>query len=142
MSRGITLIELLVGMVTAAILASVCAEVLLIGIKTYRYADRQTASLTATRKVLMGDGARLGGFEVAYQRFFDFLPGVWSGLGVQANYTYIQNHGISNSNLKVASGAASGATRWRSRSARVHKAPGASSTISANSSCRPIARPL
>lgn len=28
------------------------------------------------------------GFELAYQQFFDFLPGPLSGLGVQANYTY------------------------------------------------------
>lgn len=32
----------------------------------------------------------LDGAEVAYQQFFDFLPGVWSGLGVQVNYTYIE----------------------------------------------------
>lgn len=29
------------------------------------------------------------GFEVAYQQFYDFLPGALSNLGVQANYTYI-----------------------------------------------------
>jgi len=29
------------------------------------------------------------GFEVAYQHFYDFLPGPLSNLGVQANYTYI-----------------------------------------------------
>lgn len=29
------------------------------------------------------------GFEVAYQQTFDFLPGVLSGIGVQANYTYV-----------------------------------------------------
>jgi hypothetical protein len=55
-----TLIELLVATVTAAILVTVCAQVLLIGIKTYNYAARQTASLTATRKILAGDGSRLG----------------------------------------------------------------------------------
>lgn len=31
----------------------------------------------------------LNGAEVAYQQFFDFLPGAFSGLGVQLNYTYI-----------------------------------------------------
>jgi iron complex outermembrane recepter protein len=31
----------------------------------------------------------LDGAEVAYQQFFDFLPGALSGLGVQLNYTYI-----------------------------------------------------
>ena len=31
------------------------------------------------------------GFEAAYQQFFDFLPGPLSGLGVQANYTYVDS---------------------------------------------------
>jgi len=38
----------------------------------------------------------VGGVEIAYQQFFDFLPGVLSGLGVQANYTYISANGVSN----------------------------------------------
>lgn len=46
-----------------------------------------------------GDGASLNGFEVAYQTFFDFLPEPFDGLGVQANYTHINNKGISNTNL-------------------------------------------
>ena len=29
------------------------------------------------------------GIEVAYQQFYDFLPGLLSNLGIQANYTYI-----------------------------------------------------
>ena len=33
----------------------------------------------------------LEGVELAYQQFFTFLPGAWSGLGVQANYTYIDS---------------------------------------------------
>jgi len=32
----------------------------------------------------------LDGAEVAYQQFFDFLPGAFSGLGLQLNYTYIE----------------------------------------------------
>lgn len=32
----------------------------------------------------------LDGAEFAYQQFFDFLPGPWSGLGAQFNYTYIE----------------------------------------------------
>ncbi|WP_260928068.1 TonB-dependent receptor [Novosphingobium sp. 9] len=32
------------------------------------------------------------GFEVAYQQFFDFLPGLLSGLGVQANYTFVDSN--------------------------------------------------
>ena len=41
--------------------------------------------------------ADLKGFEVAYQQFYDFLPGPLSGLGVQANYTYIDADGVENS---------------------------------------------
>jgi len=32
----------------------------------------------------------LQGVELAYQQTFDFLPGAWSGLGAQLNYTYIE----------------------------------------------------
>ena len=35
------------------------------------------------------DEAKIKGFEVAYQQFFDTLPGLLGNLGVQANYTYI-----------------------------------------------------
>jgi iron complex outermembrane receptor protein len=57
-----------------------------------------------TRSVLVtgpanGKGAKLYGFEADYQRFFDFLPGLWSGLGMQANFTLVKNKGIPNANL-------------------------------------------
>ncbi|HKC15325.1 MAG TPA: TonB-dependent receptor [Steroidobacteraceae bacterium] len=52
------------------------------------------------------DGGNLDGFEVAYQTFFDRLPGAWSGLGVQANYTYVRQNGINNTNLANAGGVA------------------------------------
>jgi len=33
--------------------------------------------------------ADLKGMEIAYQDFFDTLPGIWQHFGIQANYTYI-----------------------------------------------------
>ncbi len=54
-----------------------------------------------------GDGASVKGFEVSYQRFFDFLPGLWSGLGIQTNYTHLSNTGVSNANLTSVSGSGS-----------------------------------
>src|SRR5690606_8029261 len=33
------------------------------------------------------------GFEVGYSQFFDFLPGILSGLGFQGNYTYVDSKG-------------------------------------------------
>ncbi|WP_020210261.1 TonB-dependent receptor [Gilvimarinus chinensis] len=34
------------------------------------------------------------GAEFSYQQFYDFLPGAWSGLGLQFNYTYIDQDGL------------------------------------------------
>jgi iron complex outermembrane recepter protein len=56
---------------------------------------------------ITGDGASLRGFEVAYQSFLDGLPGAWSGLGYQLNFTYVENHGITNANLSSVSGGGS-----------------------------------
>ncbi|UAL10123.1 TonB-dependent receptor [Caulobacter segnis] len=55
-------------------------------------------------------GGELKGFELAYQTFFDFLPGIWSGLGFQANWTHTKQSGISNSNLANQPGYAAGGT--------------------------------
>src|SRR5216683_3721616 len=45
------------------------------------------------------DGGKVKGVELAYQTFFDFLPGLWNGLGMQANYTYVGESGVHNTNL-------------------------------------------
>ena len=50
------------------------------------------------------DGASVKGFEVSFQRFFDFLPGYFSGLGVQANYTHVVQNGVNNTGLTEVSG--------------------------------------
>ena len=48
-----------------------------------------------------GKGAKIYGFEVAYNRFFDFLPKPFDGLGMQTNFTYLKNKGVPNSNLST-----------------------------------------
>ncbi len=45
------------------------------------------------------------GFEVGYQQFFDFLPGFFSGFGVNTNYTYIDSEGVAQSTLNNTTGA-------------------------------------
>ena len=35
-----------------------------------------------------GKGGTVKGVEVTWQQSFDFLPGIWSGLGTTLNYTY------------------------------------------------------
>jgi len=57
-----------------------------------------------------GEGAKLQGFEMAYQTYFDFLPAPFDGLGLQANYTYVKNKGIVNTNVASVSSDGGGGT--------------------------------
>ncbi len=45
--------------------------------------------------------ASLTGFEFAYQQFFDNLPGIWSGLGMQFNYTYLNPSDVPQQSLST-----------------------------------------
>ncbi|HSI95257.1 MAG: TonB-dependent receptor [Methylophilaceae bacterium] len=45
--------------------------------------------------------SRINGVELGYQQFYDFLPGWLSGLGLQANYTYVDSD-VEDSNLPLA----------------------------------------
>jgi prepilin-type N-terminal cleavage/methylation domain-containing protein len=92
MKRGMTLLELMVGLVTAAIIAGVCAKVLQLGIMTYNYSVRQNESLTRTRKAMAGDGARFGV--------------LWAGRGANSF------SGISASSVAVVSSSASVVTEF------------------------------
>jgi TonB-dependent receptor len=51
--------------------------------------DGRPYQMTRTRNL---DEGRIRGFEVGYSQFFDFLP----GLGVQANYTFVDSSGGTN----------------------------------------------
>jgi TonB-dependent receptor len=57
-------------------------------------ADYNGVTYDVTTNVNSGEGT-VKGAELGYQQFFDFLPGVFSGLGLQANYTYVDSS-ISN----------------------------------------------
>ncbi|NVK26254.1 MAG: TonB-dependent receptor [Gammaproteobacteria bacterium] len=49
--------------------------------------DQGLTGIETTRDT-NGESGYVQGFEIGYQQQFDFLPGIWSGLGVNANYTY------------------------------------------------------
>ncbi len=42
-----------------------------------------------------GSGS-IRGIELSYSQFYDMLPGAWSGLGLQFNYTYIDQSGLND----------------------------------------------
>ena len=48
-----------------------------------------------------GDEGKIDGFELAYSQFYDFLPGPLSGLGVQANFTYVDSSGGRNTSQSI-----------------------------------------
>ncbi len=54
-----------------------------------------TEPVLVNQSVDEGHGT-IKGAEIAYQQYFDFLPGPLKGLGVQANYTYVESHGAKN----------------------------------------------
>ncbi len=59
---------------------------------------------------IQGDGAKIKGFEIAFQRYFDFFRAPFNGLGMQANYTYVKNSGITNQNVTIVSNDGSSGT--------------------------------
>jgi len=70
-----------------------------------QFARAFTNAQGATEDVLVrgpsntANGGTLYGLEFSAQSFADFLPGAWSGLGAQVNYTHVEQLGIHNSNL-------------------------------------------
>ena len=65
---------------------------------------RFTSPSGATTDVLVNgpvnsDGGTLKGVEVSYQQTYDFLPGIFSGLGAQLTYTYVDAGDFGNNNL-------------------------------------------
>ncbi|EJL30320.1 TonB-dependent receptor [Caulobacter sp. AP07] len=54
-----------------------------------------TRSVQVVQPYNAGHG-KIKGFEVAYQQYYDFLPGVLRGLGAQANFTYVDSEGSRN----------------------------------------------
>ncbi|NYT42161.1 TonB-dependent receptor [Sphingomonas sp. R-74633] len=59
----------------------------------------QTYPIVITTPINATEKGKIKGFEVAYQQTFDFLPGPLKGLGLQANYTFVDSSGVPQSTL-------------------------------------------
>jgi TonB-dependent receptor len=44
---------------------------------------------------------KVKGFEIGYQQFYDFLPAPFDKFGINANYTYVDSSGVSQSTLSA-----------------------------------------
>jgi TonB-dependent receptor len=54
-------------------------------------AETHDGQLYQVSRPYNADAGHLRGAELAYQRFLDFLPGAWRGLGLQANATWVHS---------------------------------------------------
>ena len=54
----------------------------------------QTFDVILTRELNAPETGKVKGVEIAYQQTYDFLPGALSGLGLQANYTFVDSSGV------------------------------------------------
>jgi TonB-dependent receptor len=71
------------------------------GVFALDFTNSGTTRAVTVKGPANGSGASIKGMEVAYNRFFDFLPRPFDGLGMQANFTYVKQKGISNANLST-----------------------------------------
>nr|WP_242154699.1 TonB-dependent receptor [Sphingomonas sp. BAUL-RG-20F-R05-02] len=62
-----------------------------ISARNVTFADNVTATYNVTSYSNVAN-AKVKGVEVAYQQFFDFLPGALKGFGVQGNFTYVDSN--------------------------------------------------
>jgi iron complex outermembrane recepter protein len=92
------------GSLTAAVFMKQFNDYIQYGSYVRAFTNNGITRDVTVRGPITGDGAKLRGFEVAYQQFLDQLPGAWSGLGYQLNFTYVDNQGITNANLSTVSG--------------------------------------
>ncbi|HEX6259712.1 MAG TPA: TonB-dependent receptor, partial [Woeseiaceae bacterium] len=58
-----------------------------------------TFDAIVTTAVNSRETGEIKGFEVAYQQTYDFLPGAMRGLGLSANYTYVDSSNVPQSTL-------------------------------------------
>ncbi len=58
-----------------------------------------TFDAIVTTPVNSTETGTIKGFELAYQQTYDFLPGFLNGLGLNANYTFVDSSGVSQSTL-------------------------------------------
>lgn len=81
-----------VGSLTMSVFNKELKDIIVKQMSTYQIPDvngtMQTFNVTAPVNGAKGNAR---GFEVAYQQYFDKLPGWMSGIGVQANFTFVDS---------------------------------------------------
>ncbi|MDV6332933.1 TonB-dependent receptor [Asticcacaulis sp. 201] len=81
-----------VGSLTFAVFNKDLHDIVISQLRTFQLPDvnGQLQNFTTTGPINGADGTARG-MEIAYQQYYDFLPGWLSGFGVQANFTYVDS---------------------------------------------------
>ena len=66
------------------------------GLGTQTYTSNGQTLIFDVQEAQNGGHGTIRGFEIAYQQFYDWLPWILSGFGLQANYTFVDASGGHN----------------------------------------------
>ncbi|MFV3077760.1 TonB-dependent receptor [Niveispirillum fermenti] len=89
-----------VGQLTASLFYKELKGVLTNDVRRYSLTNNgATFDSVVTTPVNADEIGKIKGLELAYQQTYDFLPGIWGGFGLQANYTYVHSKGVPQSTL-------------------------------------------
>jgi TonB-dependent receptor len=89
-----------VGSLTFSVFHKRLKNVLTNGTETLAFTNNgQTFNARVITPVNSKETGKITGFEIGYQQTFTFLPGLFSGLGISANYTYVDSKGVSQNTL-------------------------------------------
>lgn len=89
-----------VGSLTFAVFNKELKNVLTNGIVTQPFTNNgSTFDVRVTTPINSDKTAKVRGFEIGYQQFYDFLPKPFDGFGINANYSYIHSKGVPQSTL-------------------------------------------
>ncbi|MBT0584981.1 TonB-dependent receptor [Alteromonas sp. SM 2104] len=88
-----------VGSLTASLFYKDLKNYFISGTRNQEFTNNGATQTVEVASPLNGDEGKIQGFELAYQQFFDTLPAPFDGIGVQANYTYVDEEGSPNAGL-------------------------------------------
>ncbi len=90
-----------VGSITAAVFYKDLENYFINGVRNVQLTNNGSTQTVQIAGPTNGDSGKVQGFEIAYQQFFDMLPEPFDGIGIQANYTYVDEEGSPNANLSA-----------------------------------------
>jgi TonB-dependent receptor len=76
-------------------------DYIFLGVGQETYESNGVSQTFAVTRNMNGDHGKIKGFEVGYQQFYDSLPGILRGFGMQANFTYVDSSGGRNTAINV-----------------------------------------